>query len=262
MRVISIVFKENKKEYYFKMEDLEVNNNQNVVVMTSRGLEYATVVNSDVKNCNIPEENLMPVVRIATKKDHQDYKSNLEYARVSMEKFRNLLDDFKDLEMNLVGCEVTLDRSKILFQYVSDDRVDFRELLKVLASNFKCRIELKQIGARDKAKLVGGLGPCGMESCCSRYLKDFDNISINMAKNQMLSLNPTKISGLCGRLLCCLKYENDQYKTQKANFPKIGSRVTYDKNEYKITGINILLDTVKIEGNGIIKMVSKEEIKW
>lgn len=263
MKVVSVVFKEKSKEYYFSCaNNIRVSEGTKVAVDTARGLELATIKNSNVKNSNIPEKDLMPVVRVASKRDLANYEANIKKAKIAFEDFNKILEDYPDLDMTLVNCELNLDQSKILFMYVSDDRVDFRELLKTLANHFKKRIELKQIGARDKAKLVGGLGPCGMEICCSRYLKEFDNISINMAKNQMLSLNPAKISGLCGRLLCCLKYENEAYVDAKKHFPKLGTIVEYEGKKMKITGLNILMNEVKIEGEGIIKNIGKDEIKW
>lgn len=147
--------------------------------------------------------------------------------------------------MHLVSCEYTLDASKVIFMYTSETRVDFRELLKELASVFKCRIELRQIGPRDKSKIVGGLGSCGLPLCCSSFLGEFDGVSINMAKNQMLAINIDKISGSCGRLLCCLKYEDDTYTKEKQRFPKIGSKVKYDNKIVKVTGLNVISDLVK-----------------
>jgi len=263
MNVVSVVFKGKNKEYYFKKDEkIQVNNNDHVVVETVRGIELAVVKNSNVSNTNIPLNNMMPVLRKATNKDLEQYQENIKLAKEAYDTFNNVLKEFPGLDMSLIEAEYNLDRSKLLFMYVSDDRVDFRELLKVLASNFKTRIELKQIGARDKAKLVGGIGPCGMEICCTRFLKEFDNISINMAKNQMLSLNPVKISGLCGRLLCCLKYENEMYSQMKKTFPKIGTTVTFEKDKYRVSGLNILADQVKIEASGVIKFVDKSELTW
>lgn len=263
MKIVSVTFKKNGKEYYFSCADnIEVSLKNKVIVETARGLELATISNDYVEKEGINEKTLMPVVRRATKKDLLTYEENKEKAKKAFNDFNRILKDFPDLDMTLISCEYNLDQSKILFMYVSDDRVDFRELLKSLANFFHKRIELKQIGARDKAKLVGGLGPCGMEICCTRYLREFDNISINMAKNQMLSLNPTKISGLCGRLLCCLKNENDAYTEAKRNFPKLGTQVVYEGKKMKITGINILLDELKIEGEGLIKNIGKDEVKW
>lgn len=263
MKVVGVVFKENGKEYFFKAEDdLILKVNDKVVVDTSRGTSLVSVVNADVEGVKIAEKDLMPVVRKANKKDLKNFEENIKNNEQGIVEFNRILEKFPDLDMNLVSCEYSLDQTRILFMYVSDERVDFRELLKALASFFKKRIELKQIGTRDKAKIIGGLGPCGMEVCCKRFLKEFENISINMAKNQMLSLNPTKVSGLCGRLLCCLKYENDEYTRAKASFPKINAHVKFEKDDYKVTGLNILNNTIKLEREGIIKVVNKEEVKW
>jgi len=263
MKIVAVSFKGKNKEYYFKMEkELRIKENDYVVVETVRGLELAIVRNSDVQNTNIPVENMMPLIRKATPKDLKTHEENIQLAKEAFTTFNQCLKEFPGLDMSLIETEYNLDRTKLLFMYVSDERVDFRELLKVLASHFKTRIELKQIGARDKAKMVGGLGPCGMEICCSRFLKEFDNISINMAKNQMISLNPIKISGLCGRLLCCLKYENEMYSQMKKTFPKIGSFVTFEKGKYRVTGLNLLMDQVKIESEGVFKFVDKKDVKW
>lgn len=263
MRVVSIVFKENGKEYYFKCSNkIKLVANDLVVVDTVRGLELAILNDNNVKNNTIPMDKLMPLIRKASEHDLSNHRANKEYNEKGFRDFNEILRDFPHLDMSLVSCEYNLDQSKILFMYVSDTRVDFRDLLKVLANHFKKRIELKQIGTRDKAKIVGGLGPCGMEICCKRYLKDFDNISINMAKNQFLSLSPNKISGLCGRLLCCLKYEDETYKEAKLAFPKINSILSYDGVEYKVTGLNILLDEVKLENKDKIIHVHKKELQW
>ena len=171
------------------------------------------------------------------------------------------MDSQYDLDMRLVNCEYTLDASKVIFMYTSESRVDFRELLKELASVFKCRIELRQIGPRDKSKIVGGLGSCGLPLCCSSFLGEFDGVSINMAKNQMLAINIDKISGACGRLLCCLKYEDDIYTAEKQRFPKIGTRVKYEDKIVKVTGLNVISDLVKIEHDGNVSFVSLNEIK-
>ena len=163
--------------------------------------------------------------------------------------------------MHLVNCEYTLDASKVIFMYTSESRVDFRELLKELASVFKCRIELRQIGPRDKSKIVGGLGSCGLPLCCSSFLGEFDGVSINMAKNQMLAINIDKISGACGRLLCCLKYEDETYTYEKQRFPKLGAKVKYEDKIVKVVGLNVISDLVKIDYNGNISFVSLDEIK-
>ena len=163
------------------------------------------------------------------------------------------------LDMNLISCEYNLDKSKVIFSYVADDRVDFRELLKALASKLHTRIELRQIGSRDKAKLIGGLGMCGLPLCCATYLNEFDGISINRAKNQMLAINIPKLSGHCGKLLCCLKYEDDAYSEAKKEFPPVGFKVFIDKVEYEVTAINVVSKMVKIDNPEDSKFISLEE---
>jgi cell fate regulator YaaT (PSP1 superfamily) len=149
--------------------------------------------------------------------------------------------------MNLISAEYTLDRSKVIFVYVADERVDFRDLLKELAQVLKCRIELRQIGPRDKAKIIGGLGPCGMETCCSRFLNDFDVVSINMAKNQLLALNIQKLSGQCGKLMCCLKYEDGNYKQLRKGCPKLNEQIDYNNKRFRVTSMNLLTRQAKLE---------------
>ena len=163
--------------------------------------------------------------------------------------------------MNLISAEYTLDRTKVIFSYVADERVDFRELLKLLAATFKCRIELRQIGPRDKAKIIGGLGCCGMETCCSRFLDDFDIVSINMAKNQLLALNTAKLSGQCGKLMCCLKYEDEAYKELRAGLPKLNTVVYYNGEKFRITSMNILNNTVHIANKENALDLTVDELK-
>ena len=163
--------------------------------------------------------------------------------------------------MNLISCEYTLDKTKVLFSYVADDRVDFRELLKVLASRLHTRIELRQIGPRDKAKMVGGLGICGLPLCCSTFLSEFDGISINRAKNQMLAINIPKLSGQCGKLICCLKFEDDMYSEQRGNYPELGSKLFLDNVEYTVTSVNILSGVIKIENEEDVKFMPYEDLK-
>jgi cell fate regulator YaaT (PSP1 superfamily) len=163
--------------------------------------------------------------------------------------------------MKLISAEYTLDRSKVIFSYVSDDRVDFRELLKELASIFRCRIELRQIGPRDKAKIVGGLGSCGMETCCSRYMEEFDVISINMAKNQLLALNIQKLSGQCGKLMCCLSFEDEMYKEQRKGLPKMNAQVVYNGERFRIQGMNLLNQTAKLGNKENMVIIPLDELK-
>ena len=248
------------KSYYFST-DLEVYKGDKVVVETIRGLELGELV-SDLKHLsefNLDTE-LKKVKRKANRADIELYAYNEAKAEKSLEICKDIVKQY-DLEMHLVSCEYTLDASKVIFMYTSKTRVDFRELLKELASVFKCRIELRQIGPRDKSKIVGGLGSCGLPLCCSSFLGEFDGVSINMAKNQMLAINIDKISGSCGRLLCCLKYEDDTYTKEKQRFPKIGSKVKYDNKIVKVTGLNVISDLVKIEHDGNISFVSLDEIQ-
>ncbi len=248
------------KSYYFST-DLDVHKGDKVVVETVRGLELGELI-TDLKNIDEfkLDTELKRVKRRANRADLDLYEFNKTKAAKSLEICKKIVSQY-DLDMRLVNCEYTLDASKVIFMYTSESRVDFRELLKELASVFKCRIELRQIGPRDKSKIVGGLGSCGLPLCCSSFLGEFDGVSINMAKNQMLAINIDKISGACGRLLCCLKYEDDIYTAEKQRFPKIGTRVKYEDKIVKVTGLNVISDLVKIEHDGNVSFVSLNEIK-
>ena len=259
-RLALIRFNNVGKSYYFST-DLDLYKGDNVVVETIRGLELGELV-SDLKHIsefNLDTE-LKKIKRVANRADLELFAYNQAKAEKSLEICKEIVKEY-DLDMHLVSCEYTLDASKDIFMYTSETRVDFRELLKELASVFKCRIELRQIGPRDKSKIVGGLGSCGLPLCCSSFLGEFDGVSINMAKNQMLAINIDKISGACGRLLCCLKYEDDTYTKEKQRFPKIGSKVKYDNKIVKVTGLNVISDLVKIEHDGNISFVSLDEIQ-
>lgn len=259
-RLALIRFNNVGKSYYFST-DLDLYKGDKVVVETIRGLELGELV-SDLKHIsefNLDTE-LKKIKRVANRADLELFTYNQAKAEKSLEICKEIVKEY-DLDMHLVSCEYTLDASKVIFMYTSETRVDFRELLKELASVFKCRIELRQIGPRDKSKIVGGLGSCGLPLCCSSFLGEFDGVSINMAKNQMLAINIDKISGACGRLLCCLKYEDDTYTKEKQRFPKIGSKVKYDNKIVKVTGLNVISDLVKIEHDGNISFVSLDEIQ-
>lgn len=248
------------KSYYFST-DLDIHKGEKVVVETIRGLELGEVVTDlkDLSEFHLDTE-LKKIQRRANRADLDLYIFNKTKAVKSLEICRDIVNQY-DLDMHLVNCEYTLDASKVIFMYTSESRVDFRELLKELASVFKCRIELRQIGPRDKSKIVGGLGSCGLPLCCSSFLGEFDGVSINMAKNQMLAINIDKISGACGRLLCCLKYEDETYSIEKQRFPKIGSRVKYENKIVKVTGLNVISDLVKIESDGNVSFVPLKDIK-
>ena len=248
------------KSYYFST-DLDIKKGEKVVVETVRGLELGEVVSDlkDLSEFNL-ETELKPIKRRSNRADEDLYIFNKTKAEKSLEICKEIVSHY-DLDMHLVHCEYTLDASKVIFMYTSESRVDFRELLKELASVFKCRIELRQIGPRDKAKIVGGIGSCGLQLCCSSFLGEFDGVSINMAKNQLLAINIDKISGSCGRLLCCLKYEDDTYTEAKKRFPKIGSKVKYENKIVKVVGLNVISDLVKIDDEGNISFVKLSEVK-
>jgi len=258
--VVSIRFKGTKKCYYFGTCDDNIGDGDSAVVETIRGIEIGEVVGDVKKAEDISLKTLLkPIIRKATPSDLKNNERNKELAIESLEICRREVAKLK-LDMNLISAEYTLDRSKVIFVYVADDRVDFRELLKELASILKCRIELRQIGMRDKAKIVGGLGACGMETCCSRFLSEFDVVSINMAKNQLLALNTQKLSGQCGKLMCCLRYEDSTYKELRAGLPKINSQIDYKSNHYRLTSLNVLTKQAKIENREETLFLSFEEL--
>ena len=259
-RLACIRFNNVGKSYYFSTH-IDLVKGDKVVVETIRGLELGEVITDlkDISEFNLDTE-LKPIKRKANRADIDIHAFNKTKAIKSLEICKEIVKHY-DLDMHLVNCEYTLDASKVIFMYTSESRVDFRELLKELASVFKCRIELRQIGPRDKSKIVGGLGSCGLLLCCSSFLGEFDGVSINMAKNQLLAINIDKISGACGRLLCCLKYEDDVYTIEKQRFPKIGSRVKYEDKIVKVVGLNIISDLVKIDYDGNVSFVHLNEIK-
>ena len=207
IKYLSVRFQTTNKTYTFSTTDLSIKNGDAVVVETQRGLEYARVIAEPFDKPNV-EFEIKQIVRKATEEDLEQFKQNLRDS-VSARDICQEESDKLQLGMNILSAEYTLDRTKITFIYLADNRVDFRELLKVLASIFRCRIDLRQVGTRDKAKMVSGIGPCGRELCCAKYISEFDRISINMAKNQLLALNIQKLSGQCSNLMCCLKYVNN-----------------------------------------------------
>ena len=260
-RLASVKFSNSSKPYFFSTDNDTLVKGDKVVVETIRGLELGELTQdlSSLDKFNLNTE-LKRIKRKANDADLVAYELNLKKAEEAIVTFNDILTHY-DLDMKLVNCEYTLDASKVIFVYTSDGRVDFRDLLKELANVFRCRIELRQIGPRDKAKLVGGIGPCGLPLCCSTFLGDFGGVSINMAKNQLLAINIEKISGTCGRLLCCLKYEDEAYSYIKKKFPKIGTMVKYDNKLVKVTGMNVVADLVKIESDGVISFVELKDIK-
>ncbi|MBE6700294.1 MAG: stage 0 sporulation protein [Ruminococcaceae bacterium] len=244
--IIGVRFKEVGKIYYFDPAGLKFSVGDKVIVETSRGVEYGNVL---VSNKTVgPEDVVLPlkkVVRRATKEDAQRYEENEKVAEGAKSIFREKCAEHK-LEMDLVDVEMTFDNSKLLFYFTSEGRVDFREFVKDLAAVFKTRIELRQIGVRDEAKQMGGLGICGRDFCCHSFLSDFDQVSIKMAKEQGLSLNSAKISGTCGRLMCCLRYENDVYEEEIKKTPKVGAVVSTPSGKGVVVDSNPLAGIIKV----------------
>ena len=244
--VIGVRFRNAGKLYYFDPGQLWPTAGDAVIVETVRGVEYGEVVTGvkDVSD-DLITPPLKKVVRIATPEDAQHQAENQAKEKEAMALCQKKVDEHR-LQMKLVGCEYTFDNSKILFYFTSDKRVDFRSLVKDLASVFHTRIELRQIGVRDEAKMMGGLGLCGRPVCCAAFLGDFQPVSIKMAKEQNLSLNPTKISGVCGRLMCCLKYEEDHYEATRKRMPKVGKEVVTPDGSGTVVELNILKETVRV----------------
>ncbi|QUW20667.1 stage 0 sporulation family protein [Sporosarcina sp. Marseille-Q4063] len=239
-KVVGVRFKKAGKIYYFDPLDFELNIDEYVIVETARGVEYGKVV---IPAREVGENDvvlpLRKVVRPALEGDIEKVDENRQEAEKAFNTGVSKISEH-NLEMKLVDVEYTFDRNKIVFYFTAEGRVDFRNLVKDLASIFRTRIELRQIGVRDEAKMLGGIGPCGRMLCCSTFLGDFEPVSIKMAKDQNLSLNPSKISGLCGRLMCCLKYENDDYEEAKKMMPDIGARIDTPEGPGRVVGLNLL----------------------
>lgn len=246
-KVIGVRFRKAGKVYYFSPGEEDIKTGQHVIVETARGVEYGYVVlgTHEVEDKKVVQP-LKPVIRVATEADEETERRNKEKEK---EAFKICLEKIKkhELEMKLIDTEYTFDNNKVLFYFTADGRIDFRELVKDLASVFKTRIELRQIGVRDETKIVGGIGICGRPLCCASYLPEFIPVSIKMAKEQNLSLNPTKISGVCGRLMCCLKYEEETYEELNAKLPNIGDYVTTDDGlKGEVHSVSILRQLVKV----------------
>lgn len=247
VNVIGVRFKTAGKTYYFDPLDMEINAGEHVIVETSRGLEYGEVVMEKHElNKDDFQKQLKGVVRIATEEDTKRYKENKEFEK---EAYKICFDKIKEhgLLMKLVEVEYTFDGNKILFYFTADGRIDFRKLVKDLAVVFKTRIELRQIGVRDEAKTLGSIGICGRGLCCSQFLSEFVPVSIKMAKEQSLSLNPAKISGACGRLMCCLKYEQDTYEELLRVTPRQGALVKTPDGNGTVEFVSILKGIVKVK---------------
>ena len=253
MKVIGIKFKDGGKIYYFAPNEKETyEEGMQVVVETSKSVEFATVAfpPKEVEDSEVVQP-LKPILRIATDKDREQVRRNIERKPQAMKIAQEKIEKHK-LAMKLIDCEFAFDGNKVIFYFAADGRVDFRELVKDLASAFHIRIELRQVGIRDETRLLGGIAPCGRECCCAGAMCDFKKVSIKMAKTQGLSLNPGKISGLCGRLMCCLSYENDYYSEVNKKMPKIGSEVSTPEGKGTVVSVNMLKLTAraKLERDG------------
>ena len=246
VKVAGVRFKTAGKVYYFDPDELDVKTGDSVIVETARGMEFGTVT-MDV--CDVDESeivaSLKKIIRIANEKEHKQHIENVKKKERAMALCQEKIDKH-GLVMKLIDVEYTFDNSKVVFYFTADGRVDFRELVKDLAGVFKMRIELRQIGVRDEAKMLGGIGSCGRALCCHSWLSDFEPVSIKMAKVQNLSLNPAKISGICGRLMCCLKYENDIYMEFRKGMPDVGESVKTPDGTAKVVDTNLLERTVKV----------------
>ncbi|MEI4832493.1 stage 0 sporulation family protein [Bacillus sp. FJAT-53711] len=252
--VVGVRFKKAGKVYYFDPNQFDISENEFAIVETVRGIEYGKVVITkkqvDENDVVLP---LKKVIRIADENDRTIVEENKRAAKEAYQVCQQKVIEH-ELDMKLVDVEYTFDRNKVIFYFTADGRIDFRDLVKDLAAIFRTRIELRQIGVRDEAKMLGGIGPCGRMLCCSTFLGDFEPVSIKMAKDQNLSLNPAKISGLCGRLMCCLKYENDEYEAAKEQLPDLDEKIQTPHGLGRVIGLNILERLIQVE------LVDKERI--
>lgn len=260
MEVVGVNFKPHGQIYYFSPEKLNLKSNITVIVETEHGLQFGTVINPKIE---ISEENiqgeLKKIIRIANKNDYIKHKKNLKDSASALRVCRQIVER-DNMNMHIIDASYTFDRDKLIFRFFADNRIDFRELARELASIYKVRIELRQIGIRDKAKEIGGYGPCGQKLCCARFLKDLNAVSINMAKNQNIALNPSKINGVCGRLMCCLKYEDEIYEKCQKDMLKVGDKIKTEHGEGTITSLDILNQKYKVNvpNYGIVEVDKNE----
>jgi cell fate regulator YaaT (PSP1 superfamily) len=246
VKVVGVRYRQAGRIYYFSPGVTEFLYNDKVLVESQQAKYIATVAipNKEMAAEDLPDD-IKPIIHRATDSELQQDEKNKQDAKEALRIGKNKIREHK-LEMKLVDVEYTFDRSKMIFQFTADGRIDFRELVKDLAAIFRTRIELRQIGVRDEAKILGGIGPCGRQLCCSTFLGDFVPVSIKMAKDQGLSLNPTKISGLCGRLMCCLNYENDEYEAAKKELPDFGTEIVTPDGKGRVVGLNLLSRVIKV----------------
>lgn len=245
LKVAAIQFREVGKKYYFSLNGLDLEEKQFVVVETIKGIEIGRV--HQLKEVDDSEimNTLKPVLRIATEEDLCTSEKNNSDEEIIVQEVKEIVRTI-NLDIKILAAEYTLDRKKLTIHFESEQRVDFRELVKILNENYRTKIELRQISSREGAKLIGGIGPCGLILCCQTFIGEFDAVSIKMAKNQNIALNPQKISGACGKLLCCIKYEDDVYTELKQNLPDLGERVTTELGGAQVMQVNILGQKVKV----------------
>ena len=251
MKIVGVKFNNDTKVYYFNPNGLSLKVNLTVIVNTEKGIRFGKIV--DIKESD-NVDSLFNVIRISSKKDFQQHLRNMQDEKIALAKCRELVA--KDgLKMTVIDATYNFDKSQLVFRFLADERIDFRKLAKDLGSILKTRIELRQIGVRDKAKDIGGIGPCGRILCCTSFLTNFNTVSINMAKIQGLALNPTKINGVCGRLLCCLNYENEQYSEARKSVPEVGKRVKFNGSEGKVISSEPLAGKYKLlVGNEVVNV--------
>ncbi len=242
MKLYSVIFKEHGKKYHFVGEDnLEIG--KNVIVETENGLQYGKL--DGIIDTHFDDSKYKSIVKICTDEDKNYYLTLLKENKEALQKCKELVSKM-NLNMTVISADFNFDKSQLLFGFLADERIDFRELAKKLASIYHTRIELRQIGVRDKAKKIGGFGVCGQTICCSRFLNHIDTISMNMAKNQNLALNPSKINGLCGRLLCCLQYEDENYLECSKGMPSIGDKIKTQNGEGEVVSVDVLNRKCKV----------------
>lgn len=261
-KIVGVDFNEVGKIYWFNPGPLTISKGTKVVVETVRGLELATAVTEikEVEDSDIQYE-LKDIIRIADPKDVKQFDENLKKANSIIPDVKQIITDYK-LDMKLLGCEYTLDATKLLIYYNAEGRVDFRELVKALASQFKVRIELRQIGPREGAKMIGAIGTCGREVCCKKHIREFDLVTMKMAKEQGMALSSSKIAGVCGKLMCCIGYENEAYSELRKRIPGVGDIVkTPTCEKCKVINTDYLREIVKTDNEGVIEAWSAKEVK-
>ncbi|MBR1679721.1 MAG: stage 0 sporulation protein [Bacilli bacterium] len=263
MNIYGVVFKDHGKIYYFNGRDLSIPNKVTVIVETERGLQFGKVVSKLEDSALFLSKlkgELKEIVRISTKKDYEVYLKNLKDGDEALKNAKSISSSL-GLEMHFIDASFTFDKKQLLFNFYADERVDFRELAKKLASIYHTRIELRQVGARDKAENVGGIGICGRRLCCSNCLKSNEPVTINMAKNQNLALNPSKINGACGRLLCCLAFEDDDYISCMRGMPNVGNKVKTPYGDGVVISVDILNRRYKAYVNDELKEIYVDDDK-